>query len=143
MMLPVSILPFWQKHLYAVGFFLITFFSNLILSLNQGESHRIHPLPHGKRGKLEKKWLWGARFQKLTIRGAEFSEGQEGAKFSDGARFSIVSYHVFLQTYYFWGNIVINYSCHYVYSNIFDIAEFLTQNDHGPILSYNHQILFW
>ena len=124
-------------------FFLITFFSNLILSLNQGESHRIHPLPHGKRGKLEKKWLWGARFQKLTIRGAEFWEGQEGAKFSDGARFSIVSYHVFLQTCYFWGNIVINYSCHYVYSNIFDIAEFLTQNDHGPILSYNHQILFW
>ena len=126
-------------------FFLITFFSNLILSLNQGESHRIHPLPHGKRGKLEKNMAMGggARFQKLTVRGAEFSEGQGGAKFSDGARFSIVSYHVFLQTCYFSASIVINYSCHYVYSNIFDIAEFLTQNDHGPILPYNHQILFW
>ena len=29
----------------------------------------------------------------------------------------------FRQTCYFCDNIVINYSCHYVYSNIFDIAD--------------------
>lgn len=31
---------------------------------------------------------------------------------------------------------------HYVYFNIFNIAESLTQNDHGPTLPYNRQILF-
>ena len=59
--------------------------------------------------------------------------GKRGSKFSEGTRFLRASHHVFLQTCYYCGSIVINYSCHYVYSNIFDIAEFLTQNDHGPI----------
>ena len=53
----------------------------------------------------------GARFQKLRGEGsycqraAVFSEGQGGAKFSEGARFSRASYHVFLGTCYFCGNI--------------------------------------
>ena len=40
---------------------------------------------------------------------------------------------VFLQLLYFCGNIVIDYSYHYVYSNIFDMTESLTQNNHDPI----------
>ena len=61
----------------------------------------------------------GARFQKLRGGG--------------GAKFSRVGAHVFLETCYFFGSIVVNYSCHDVYINIFDIAEFLRQNNHGPI----------
>ena len=45
----------------------------------------------------------GARFQKLKgvllSGGSEFSVGQGGAKFSEGARFSRASYHVFLQAF--------------------------------------------
>ena len=67
----------------------------------------------------------GARFQMLkgvTIREVvNFSKGQGELNL------------LFLQTCYFCGNIVINYSCHYLYSNIFDMAEFLPQNNHGPI----------
>ena len=88
----------------------------------------------------------GARFQKLrrglTIGGGGIIRGAGGAKFLEGARFLRASYHVFLQACYFCGNIVIN-SCHYVYFNIFDIAELLTQNEHDPIWPYNHQMLFW
>ena len=54
------------------------------------------------------------------------------AKFSEGAWFSRANYHVFLQTRYFCGNII-NYLYHYVYSNLFDIAKFLTQNDYDPM----------
>ena len=63
--------------------------------------------------------------------GAEFSEGEGGAKFSEGARI-LEDYHVFLQTCTFCGNNVINCSYHYVYTNIFDIAQSLTQNDYDP-----------
>ena len=42
-------------------------------------------------------------------------------------------YHVFLQTCYFCGNTVINYSYQNVYYNIYDMAKSLTQNDHGSI----------
>ena len=52
--------------------------------------------------------------------------GGGGAKLSQGN-------HVLLQTCHFCGNIVINYSYHHAYSNIFDIAESLIQNDDGPI----------
>ena len=69
----------------------------------------------------------------LLSEGAEFSEGQGGAKFSEGARFSRAGCHVFLQTCYFFDNIIINYSCHDVYFIIFVIAELLTKNDRGPI----------
>ena len=35
---------------------------------------------------------------------------------------------------YVWSTkIMLFTSLHYVYSNMFDIAEFLTQNNHGPI----------
>ena len=91
----------------------------------------------GGGGVAVKDMALGARFQKLRgdlqSGGAQFSEVQGGAKFAEGASFSRASCHVFLQTCYFCCNIVINYSCHYVYSSIFDIAEFLTQNDHAPI----------
>ena len=65
----------------------------------------------GGGGGLKKNVALGARFQ----RGGQSLEGT-----------------MFLQTCYFCGNIF-NYSYHYVYSNIVDIAESLTQNDHGPI----------
>ena len=39
----------------------------------------------------------------------------------------------FMQICYFCGNIVMNYSYHYICLNIFDIAESLTQRDYGPI----------
>ena len=88
--------------------------------------------PPGRKGVgLGKIW-----FQGLDLKAegwALLSEGQGGAKFSEGARFSRASYHVFLQTYYICSNIVINYSYHYVYSIILDKAEFLTQNDDDPI----------
>ena len=64
----------------------------------------------------------GARFQKVRGWGrAEFSGEERGA-----ARFSRA-------TMFFCSNIVINYSYDNVYSNIYDIAESLTQNDHGLI----------
>ena len=97
--------------------------------------------PHWQKkggGVAVKNMALGARFQKL--RGDLLSGGGSilrsaggGAKFAEGASFSRASCHVFLQTCFFCCNIVINYSCHYVYSSIFDLAEFLTQNDHGPI----------
>ena len=59
-------------------FFLITFFSNLILSLNQGESHRIHPLPHGKRGKLEKNMAMGGLDFKSLLSGGLNSQRDRG-----------------------------------------------------------------
>ena len=55
----------------------------------------------------------------LTIWARLNSQRGRGAKFSEGARF--------LRATMFCGSIVINYSYHYVYSNIYDIAESLTQ----------------
>ena len=97
----------------------------------------MHPPPWQKGKGLEIICLWeldfksrgegllsgGTEFSEVQV-GAKFSEGQVGAKFSEGARFLKASYHAFLQTSYFCGNSVIYYSCHYIYSNIFDIAEF-------------------
>ena len=81
----------------------------------------------------------GARFQNLkgglTIRGG-------GAKFSEGARFWRATMF-FCKHDTFVANIVINYSCHYVYSNIFDTLKSLTQNDHGSVYPYNNQMLLW
>ena len=54
----------------------------------------------------------------------QFSEGQGEVNSERGQ--ILEGYHVFLQTCYFCRNIVINYSYHYVYSNIFDITESLT-----------------
>ena len=92
-------------------------------------NHRVH-LSSVKKRKLEKNMALKARFQKLGAGspdchwgwGTEFSEVQGGAKISDVAGFFKGSYHVFLQSCYFCGNIVINCSCHYVYSNIFGIT---------------------
>ena len=59
---------------------------------------------------------------------AEFFEGLEEAKFLEGAEFSWAG----MLTCYFCGNIFYNCSCHYVCSNIFDIAEPLIEKHHGP-----------
>ena len=61
---------------------------------------------------------------RLAISGSEFSEGQGELNSQKWARFLGA-------TMFFCKGV--NYLYHYVYTNIFDIAESLTQNDHGPI----------
>ena len=104
-----------------------------------------NPLAKGEEG-FEKNMTLGARFQNFK-REPYYQQGlnsQRDRRELNSQRGQILEgYHIFLQTCYFCDNIVINYSYHYVYSNIFDIAEYVTQNNHGSIQSYNHQMLFW
>ena len=88
------------------------------------------PPPLGKKegeGSGKKNMVWGARFQKL--RGEPYYQLGLNSERGRGGGGS----NVFMQTCSFCGNIVINYSYHYVYSNVFDIAESLIQNNHGSI----------
>ena len=74
----------------------------------------------------------GARFQKLRgvkYQGAEFSEGKGELNSQTGLDSGgLEGYHVFLQTCYICGSIIIDYSCHYVYSKM------ILEND-SPILN--------
>ena len=78
----------------------------------------------------EKKWFWVINFKSLG-RGecAELSKVQGRAK--------LLEWATFLRTFFFFfANVLFLYISihyHYVYSNIFDIAESLTENDHDPI----------
>ena len=60
----------------------------------------------------------GARFQKL--RREPYYQGGLNPQRGRGG-WILEGCHVFLQTCYFCGNNVINYSYHYVYSDIFDM----------------------
>ena len=86
----------------------------------------------------EKNMALGVRFQKLIVGGggllsgvAEFSEAQGRATFSGRARFSRAIMYFFIRVISMSKLLFIIYS--YVYSNIVDIAECLTQKDYGPI----------
>ena len=57
--------------------------------------------------------------------GAGFSEGQGGANISERARFWRATMF-FCKHVIFVATLLINYSYHHVYSNIFDIVESLT-----------------
>ena len=74
-------------------------------------------------------WLWGLDFKSLggtlLFRGLNSRRGKGELNSQRGLD---SGYYIFLQTCYFYGGIIINYS----YSNIFDILELLTQNDYGP-----------
>ena len=81
--------------------------------------HRMHSLPSPLHP-----------LQELYYQGAESSKRQGGAKVSEGARFSKVTMFFCKGVIFVATLLLIILS---LYSNIFDIAESLTQNDHCPI----------
>lgn len=100
--------------------------------------HRMHlPWQNAGRG-VENRYDFGGKNSKvelgLSTRVELNAQRGRGARFSEGARFSRV-------TMFFCKHVIsvptllliINYSHHYVYSNIFNMAESLTQKNHGSL----------